>query len=227
MKTLSFIFFVLLAGCKLMEGREMKIEALEVGPLGANCYIVADRGEAIVIDPGDEPDRIMDALRGLKVKYIVLTHAHFDHAAAVPEIKAATGAKIALHEDEMLVYEAARDMAAFWGYDIAPLPPPDLLLREGSEFTVGKLLFVVLHTPGHSPGGISLYGEDVVFTGDTLFAGSIGRTDFPGGDLKKMKASFRKLLSLPDKTRVLAGHGPASTIGREKTQNMFVGEFLF
>lgn len=206
----------------------MIIKTIPVGPLEANCYVVADENtkEALVIDPGDEPDRIMDILEGLKVRHIVLTHAHFDHAGAVPDIKVETGAAIAIHKDELEIYGAAKDMAAFWGYELDPLPPPDVLLKEGDELKVGGYAFTVLHTPGHSPGSISLYGNGIVFTGDTLFAGSVGRTDFPGGDIGKMKASFRRLLSLPDNTRVLSGHGPETTIGREKTENFFVQEFL-
>lgn len=204
----------------------MIIKTVAVGPLQANCYIVADEetGEAMIIDPGDEPDRIMDEARGLKIKYIVLTHAHFDHLGAVPEIKSATGAKIALHEAEQEVYRAATDMAAFYGYGLDALPLPELLLKEGDEIRVGGLGFKVLHTPGHSPGGISLLGEGVVITGDTLFKGSIGRMDFPGGDINQMKPSFRRLLSLPAETRVLSGHGPASTIEEEGRNNMFLEE---
>jgi len=155
------------------------------------------------------------------VEYIVCTHAHFDHVGALPDIRSETGAKIVLHRDEQEIYQGARDMAAFWGYDLAPLPEPDILVADGDEIRVGSLSFRVLHTPGHSPGGICLFGAGVVITGDTLFAGAVGRTDFHGGDMDKLKQSFRRLMSLPPDTEILAGHGPNSTIGRERSENFF------
>lgn len=207
----------------------MIIRRLAVGPLEANCFLIGeeDSRKAMLIDPGDEPDRIMDRVRAdnLSLEYIVCTHAHFDHVGAVPDIKGETGAKIIIHRDELEIYQGARDMAAFWGYDIDPLPEPDLLVEEGEEIRLGALSFRVLHTPGHSPGGICLFGEGVVVTGDTLFAGAVGRTDFHGGDLNKLKESFQRLLSLPPETEVLAGHGPNSTIGRERSENFFMKLF--
>jgi hydroxyacylglutathione hydrolase len=205
----------------------MIIKTVPAGPLEANCYIVLDEAtkKAMVVDPGDEPDRIEELTRDLDVLYIVLSHAHFDHVGAVAEMREATGARVALHEKEVEVYDTAKDQASFWGYDMDPLPEPDLTLKEGQELKVGGMSFRVLHTPGHSPGGICLYGEGVVFTGDTLFAGSVGRTDFPGGDMGQLRASFRRLMELPGETRVLAGHGPPSTIERERTENLFSKEF--
>jgi len=207
----------------------MIIKTLAVGPLEANCYIVADgeNKEAFVVDPGDEPDRIADVIEdmGLKVKYIVLTHAHFDHVGAVPDIKKETGAPVAVHEDELPLYDSIKDQAAFWGYEAEPLPPPDALLKEGAELKIGSLSFKVLHTPGHSPGGICLFGNGIIFTGDTLFQGSVGRTDFYGGDMEKLKSSFKRLLSLPPSTRVFPGHGPSTTIEIELKENLFVEEF--
>lgn len=206
----------------------MIIKNVVVGPLQVNCFIVGDElsKESIIIDPGDEPDMIMDIIKknSLKVKYILCTHGHFDHVGAVSDIKKETGAEILIHEDELIIYNAARDMAAFWGYDIDPLPEPDKFVKNGDTVTIGKLSFSVLHTPGHSPGGICLYGNGILITGDTLFEGSVGRTDFYGGDMEKLKASFKRLMSLPNETRVLPGHGGETTIGREKMENMFSDE---
>ncbi len=206
----------------------MQVKRLVVGPLEENTYIVYDKEtkEALLIDPGDEPDRIEDILRseGLKVKYLVCTHAHFDHVGALPELKKSTNAEILIHPDDLEIYEAARDMAAFWGYDIDPLPKPDLFVKEGDVIKIGNLSFKVIHTPGHSPGGICLYGQGAVFTGDTMFAGSVGRTDFHGGSLSKLKESFKRLISLPEDTLVYPGHGPETTISEEKQNNFFIHE---
>ena len=207
----------------------MIVRRLAVGPLEANCFLIGDEGsrKAMVIDPGDEPDRILALVKAdnLSLEYIVCTHAHFDHVGAVPDINGKTGAKIIIHKDEFEIYQGARDMAAFWGYDIAPLPEPDILVEDGDEIRLGVLSFRVLHTPGHSPGGMCLFGAGVVVTGDTLFAGAVGRTDFHGGDINKLKESFQRLLSLPPETEVLAGHGPNSTIGRERSENFFMKLF--
>lgn len=206
----------------------MLIKNIIVGPLEENCYIVADEKtkEAMVIDPGDEPDRILEIIKedNLKVKYIVCTHTHFDHLGAVSDIKNETDAKIVIHKDELEIYAGARDQAALWGYELEPLPEPDMFVNEGDKLEIGVLRFEVFHTPGHSPGGICLYGENVIFTGDTLFAGSVGRTDFYGGDMNKLKKSFLRLMSLPPDIKVFSGHGPSSTIKEEKASNFFMEE---
>jgi hydroxyacylglutathione hydrolase len=203
----------------------MIIKSLVVGPLENNCFIIGDDStkEVLVIDPGDEPDRILDLINenNFKVKYIICTHAHFDHVGAVPDLKNETGAKIVIHRDDLEIYRSATDQAAFWGYNIDPLPEPDMFVSEGDKIEVGNLRFEILHTPGHSPGGICLYGEGILITGDTLFAGSVGRTDLYGGDIEKLKKSFGRLMSFSDKTRVLPGHGPETTIGQEKSYNLF------
>ncbi|MBF0560297.1 MAG: MBL fold metallo-hydrolase [Nitrospirae bacterium] len=208
----------------------MIVKIVSVGPLQANCVIVADDVslKALVIDPGDEPDRISGIINamGLNVEMIVCTHGHFDHMGVVSDIKKETGARIALHRDEIELYRGAKDMAAFWGYELETPPDPDILLSEGDTIKAGGLNFSVLHTPGHSPGGICLYGDGIVITGDTLFKGSVGRTDFYGGDMEKLKQSFRRLMALPESTNVVPGHGPATTIGYEKAENMFSEEFL-
>jgi len=206
----------------------LHVKTFTVGPLQENSYVVYRHGgsAAMIIDPGDEPDRIMDFVRqnGLDVKYIVCTHAHFDHVGALPELREQTGAKIVIHEDEREVYTAAQDMGAFMGYQIDRLPEPDLYVKEGDIIRMDDISFKVLHTPGHSPGSLCLYGEGILFSGDTVFAGSIGRTDFPGGSLEKMKESFRRIISLPEETRILSGHGPETTVGVEKRENFFMHE---
>ncbi|HWR89319.1 MAG TPA: MBL fold metallo-hydrolase [Dissulfurispiraceae bacterium] len=208
----------------------MFIKSLVVGPLQVNCYIIGDveSRKSMVIDPGDEPDRILDVIKekDFTVDYVVCTHGHFDHVGAVSDIKKETGGKVVLNREEMEIYEAARDMAAFWGFDIDPLPDPDLFVSEGDLISVGSLEFKVFASPGHSPGGICLYREGLVITGDTLFAGSIGRTDFHGGSMSLIGQSFRRLMELPADTRVLSGHGPVTTIGHEKKFNMFSAQFL-
>lgn len=208
----------------------MVIKKLVVGQLEENCYVVADENtsEAMVIDPGDEPDRIMDVIKKnkFKVTTIVCTHAHFDHVGVIDDIQRATGAKILINEGDKELYIKVKDQAALWGFDLGDMPFPDGFLNEGDALRVGGLSFKVMHTPGHSPGGICLFGEGIVISGDTLFQGSVGRTDFHGGDINQLKESFRRLLSLPEETVVYAGHGGETTIGREKRENMFVSEFL-
>ncbi len=209
-------------------GMSVKIKSLAVGTLEENCYVVYNEGsgEAMIIDPGDEPDRILDLVKegGVSVKYIVCTHAHFDHVGAIPELKEETGAKIVMHDEERPVYAAAKDMAAVWGFDINDMPEPDIFVKEGDIIELGDLKFAVLHAPGHSPGSMCLYGHGLLFSGDTVFAGSIGRTDFPGGSIDKMKESFRRIISLPEETEIYSGHGPVTTVGREKRENFFVHE---
>jgi hydroxyacylglutathione hydrolase len=206
----------------------MIIKKLVVGPLEENSYIVADEvsKEAVVIDPGDEPDRIMELIdsNGFNVLAVICTHGHFDHVGAIGDIKKATGARVVMHKDDSETYGMANDQAAFWGYSVDDLPEPDGFLNDGDEIKAGGMVFRVMHSPGHSPGGICLYGEGVLFSGDTMFQGSVGRTDFPGGSIEKLKESFKRLIELPDDTRVFSGHGPETTIGREKRENFFMSE---
>jgi len=186
------------------------IVRLMVGPIQANCYIVGCKKtrEAVVIDPGGDVPRIVSELvkRELTVRALLNTHGHWDHTGGNEELRKITKAPLMIHRGD------APQLSA----------PPDTFLDEGEAVRFGTFTLNVLHTPGHSPGGVCLSGAGVVFTGDTLFAGSIGRTDLPGGDTHALiEGVRRKLFCLPDDVRVYPGHGPSSTIGREKAHNPF------
>jgi hydroxyacylglutathione hydrolase len=200
---------------------------LVVGPLQVNCFILADEKtkEAVVIDPGDDAQEILKIIkdRDLKVKYIVITHGHFDHIGANKALKDATGAELLIHEGDAPVMASASLHSRAFGMNTTSSPQADRYVKHGDTITAGEVSLKVLHTPGHSPGGISLLEKGMVFTGDSLFAGSIGRTDLPGGDLATLLRSIRmNLMTLPDDTRVYCGHGPASTIGEERSENPFL-----
>jgi len=208
----------------------MIVKGLEVGPFMSNCYVVGSEAtrEGMIIDPGADADRILKIVQAesLNIKIIVATHTHGDHIGALAKIKEATGAVFAVHEAEGSKKSAVslnRMMGAMMGGSFRAPPQPEKLLREGDTIEVGDLSFRVIHTPGHSPGGICLYGHGVLFSGDTLFNLSIGRTDFPGGDYDQLMNSIRgKLMALPDDTRVLCGHMSETTIGFERKHNPFV-----
>jgi len=206
----------------------MILEALMVGPLGVNCYIVGDdkTREAIVIDPGGNAREILDTLRHGRLTpiAIVATHAHFDHLLALDEVRAQTRAPFLLHAEEAEMLTNAPLGARMFGFAFPPPAPADRLLRDGDEVRVGEIALKVLHTPGHSPGGMCLWHDNHVFVGDTLFQGGIGRVDLPGGDYATLMRSIRdKLLTLPDGTVVYPGHGDATTIGEERQLNPFLG----
>ncbi len=205
----------------------MIIKKLPVGPIMANCFILGceETRKAAVIDPGDETDKILQTLaaEGLTVEQIINTHCHFDHAGGNKKMKDATGAPLVLHSQELPVLAHLAESAARWGLSIEASPEPDRLVEDGDTIAFGHITLKVIHTPGHSPGGICLHTGDYLFVGDTLFAGSIGRTDFPGGDHQTLLNSIReKLFSLDDHIRVYTGHGPETTIGVEKRTNPFV-----
>lgn len=205
----------------------MIIKKLEVGPIMANCFILGceQTREAVVIDPGDDPDRILMTLakEKLTVKYLIDTHGHFDHVGANRRMKEVTGAELAIHPDDVPMLAQLSRSAASFGLSAEDSPEPDLLLNEGDTVSFGNITLKVIHTPGHSRGGICLYTPGYLFAGDTLFAGSIGRTDLPGGDYDTLIASIKqKLLNLPDDTRVYTGHGPETTIADEKRMNPFL-----
>jgi glyoxylase-like metal-dependent hydrolase (beta-lactamase superfamily II) len=200
---------------------------LVVGPLQCNCYIVGDplTLEAIVIDPGDDADRLAESIRakGLTVTAIVATHAHFDHIVAAERLRTLTGAPFYLHPlDRPLLGWMQESGRLFLGVDLPAPPEVDTDAREGDRLVAG---LQVVHTPGHSPGSISLIEDTAVFSGDTLFAGSIGRTDLPGGDPQALLDAVKdKLFKLDGDLPVYPGHGPATTLGREEESNPFVGK---
>ncbi|MDR1204165.1 MAG: MBL fold metallo-hydrolase [Peptococcaceae bacterium] len=205
----------------------MKILVMVVGPIQTNCYLVYDEDtkDAMVVDPGFDGERILEAVRenGLNVKYIVNTHAHMDHVGADMEVKEATGAPLLLHRLDAPLLEEFREMHMRKHSARQREIVADMTLEEGQVLEIGKARFTVLHTPGHSPGGVCLVGEGVCFCGDTLFQGSVGRTDFMGGSFEALKASIQnKLYCLDDATPVFPGHGDATTVGAEKWGNPFV-----
>jgi len=205
------------------------IKTLAVGPIMANCFIVGceETHKAAVIDPGDEVDKILYSLADLKlaVKMIINTHGHFDHIGANKPLQDATGAPILIHPLDAPMLNQISSSAAAWGLAAENSRPSDRDLQDGDDITIGNITFTVLHTPGHTPGGISLYSNGCVFVGDTLFSGSIGRTDFPGGSFETLRDSIQnKLFTLGDEVTVYPGHGPPTMIGEERRHNPFVGE---
>ncbi|MCS7207633.1 MAG: MBL fold metallo-hydrolase [Dehalococcoidia bacterium] len=205
----------------------MQVRILVVGPFATNCYLVSDEEskEALIIDPGGEAQRIVEEVRrlGLQPRLMVSTHGHIDHVAAAAAVKEALGVPYALHPDDIFYLKSPSGLQHLFP-DYREPPNPDHPLKGGDTLTFGACSLLVLETPGHTPGSICLYGQGAVFTGDTLFQGSVGRTDFPGGSHARLISSiFTKLLVLPDTTVVLPGHGPRSTIGNEKRWNPFLG----
>lgn len=205
----------------------MKVVPIPGGQFVENCYLVIDEASnaCAVVDPGEQSGLILHKLRasGASPVGIWLTHAHIDHVLGVPELAAETGAPVYLHPDDRGLYDAVPEQASWFGLTAAPLNPPDRTLTAGDRLTVGSLAFTVRHTPGHSPGHVVFIGDGVVFGGDVLFQGSIGRTDLPGGDFDALIDSIeRELLVLPDSTIVYTGHGPATTIGAERRTNPFL-----
>jgi hydroxyacylglutathione hydrolase len=208
--------------------KPMIFETVEVGPLGVNCFILgcASSREGVVIDPGGDVGRIVEIVQrhGLKIRYIINTHGHFDHVGGNLQAVKAFGAPLLIHESDAAMLGRAAEVAQMYGMQGENSPAADSFLTEGKEIIFGTHSMKVLHTPGHTQGGCCLYleAEKKVITGDTLFADSIGRTDLPGGSHEQLLSSIRtKLFSLPDEVSAYPGHGPRTTIAHEKRHNPY------
>ena len=218
---------------ELLMAGSLFLDVFAVGPIQANCVLLGDpdAGEIVVNDPGEEGERIAERVEasGLRPKMILHTHGHLDHVGATAEIYELLGGglPVGLHPDEIELYRNAPVQAQMFGLEVAAPPEPDLALNHGDNLKVGGFSLEVRHTPGHSPGGVCFVvggaGSPLVIAGDVLFAGSIGRTDLPGGSFETLERSIREqLYTLPDATRVICGHGPDTTVGREREMNPYV-----
>ena len=203
----------------------MILKRLPTGMFGSNCYIIGDQGEGVIIDPGVESSDIMEVVEklNLKIEYIIITHGHIDHICYMDEMRKLTGAKVAIHEEDANaladpLYNGSKMFA-----EESTFQQADVRLKDGDVLEAGGLRFEIVHTPGHSNGGICIKVENNIFTGDTLFKMSVGRTDLGNGEHKTLIKSIKtKLLSLEDELVVYPGHGPSTTIGSERKQNPFL-----
>ena len=213
---------------------ELMVRGIVVGVFQENCWVIGSRqtGEAICIDPGDQPEEILALAKdmGVTIKYIANSHAHVDHILGVAGVHNETGAKFLLHESDLeLLHSGWQGSAERFGFDVeAPPPDPASFVSDGDIVEVAGLRLRAIETPGHTPGSVSYYADEgLLFSGDTLFRGSIGRTDFPGGDFEQEMSSIcDKLLALPDETTVLPGHMQETTIEAERASNPFVRDWL-
>jgi len=204
----------------------MLLHAFVTGPLETNTYLVGDRaaGEVLVIDPGGDPGEILAFLarERLRCRFVVNTHGHFDHISGNRELSSTTGAPVLAHEDDAPMFGKAAAQARFFMLHADNSPHPERFLRDREEVRVGAVSLRVVHTPGHSPGSITLVAPGVAFCGDLVFHGSVGRTDLPGGSERVLLDSIRRqIMILPDDTVLYPGHGPETTVGLEKRQNPF------
>ena len=208
---------------------EIIVHGIVVGAFQENCWVIGNRrtGDAICVDPGDQPDEILAMAKdmGVSIRYIANSHAHIDHVLGVRGVIEATGAKFLLHASDLELLRNTASSARRWtGTEIANPPDPDGFLADGDEIDVDGLKARVIHTPGHTTGSVSFYANGILFAGDTLFAGSIGRTDLQGGDFDTLIESIALLMrELPPETVVASGHGPATTLERERATNPFLG----
>lgn len=228
----TLLLLAVLTGC-LPTGQKrgtMLFETIVVGDLGVNCYLLADSEtkEGVVIDPGAEAEKILAVIRakGIKVRYLLNTHGHFDHIGANRRVAEATGGTLMINREDEPFLSLAAHAARTYGLTAENSPPPAAYFADGDRIRFGRHELQVIHIPGHSPGGSCFYlaDEALLISGDSLFAESIGRTDLPGGSQGLLVISIRtKLLTLPAETRVFPGHGPATTIGHEKQHNPYLG----
>ncbi len=205
---------------------KLTIQSFAVMPFDENCYVVSDEtGEGVVIDPGGMAKQILAYIREAKLSIaaVLNTHGHCDHIGANDEIRDETGAPLYIHrEDAAMISDMKLNLSAFMGFRVISRPA-EQLLSEGDKISFGQSELEVIHTPGHTKGGVCFVGEGAAFTGDTLFAGSIGRSDFPGGSERDLIGNIKKkLLALPDETKVYSGHGPSSEIGWERKCNPYL-----
>lgn len=205
----------------------MEILSFQLTPFVMNCYVLKDEGQAVIIDPGEATPELFASVEDSEVTMIINTHCHLDHCAGNAEVKEKTGADLVCHEEALPMLQGMSQQAQMFGLEVPPSPDPDRFLAEGDTVKVGNVSLDVIYTPGHAPGHISLVGDGYIFDGDVLFAGSIGRTDLPGGSMEVLLDVIKnKLMVLPDDTVVYSGHGPETTIGMERKINPFVQGIL-
>lgn len=203
------------------------VDTLVVGPIEENCYVLKDdaTGEGIIIDAGDNGQEILNYVsdKGIDVKLLVNTHGHWDHIGAVDVLREALKVPLAIHGEDAPMLTADEEEMSVYSTFAGRKKPAEILLKDGDTVNFGKSVLKVMHTPGHTRGGICLYGGGCLFSGDTLFAGSVGRTDLPGGSYQEIIHSVNEVLSgVPDETRVYPGHGPATSMGRERRCNPYM-----
>jgi glyoxylase-like metal-dependent hydrolase (beta-lactamase superfamily II) len=207
--------------------RVLLLETFPVGAFQCNCSILAcpDTKAGVVIDPGGDEDHILEVVKhfDIDVKWVVHTHAHLDHIASTRDVKEAAGGTIALHRDDLFLYDGFLVQAQMFGWQVRPVVPVEHFLADTETLTFGKRALTVMHTPGHTPGSCCFLLDELLFAGDTLFQGSIGRTDLPGGDFAQIAQSIRsRLYTLDPDVKVIPGHGPPTKIGQERRFNPFV-----